>query len=179
MGDDSVYAYNNMIVITSVVVVSVIMLTMSFVFLLLLLRRKRMEKRRQRAENSANVNHGHIPDYVDEEPQRLAVIGEYSPKARIEPKNVFEGQSDKHLQPTIGDLPLSNESEQIPSPSSAAAPYHFTFNGERMLDVDDIVSNEEAHRVMRMQRDMGENSKQVEDAESDSDYDATFETVVS
>ena len=179
MGGDSVYAYNNMIVITSAVVVSVIILTMSFVFLLLLLRRKGMGKRRQRAENSANINHGHISDYVDGEPQRLAVIGEYSPKARVEPKHVFEGQCDKQLQPTIGDLPLSNESEQIHSPLSAAAPYHFTFNGEHMLDVDDIVSNEEAHKVMKMQRDIGENPKQMEDAESDSDYDATFETTLS
>ena len=173
MGNDSVYAYNNMIVMTTAGAVSAVLLLMSFVFFLLLFRRKKLEKQLQRAENSANINHGHISEYMEGEPQGLTAMNECPSEYVSESKG--EGYVDEQEQNINENLPPPNERERIPSLSS---PYHFSFNEETFADSDVGKPVERAQNTSSIMANAGEYPKEVEDAESDSDCDATFETIV-
>ena len=173
MGNNSVYAYNNMILLTTAGVVSVILSLMSFVFLILLFRRKKLENQLRRAEKSATINHGHIPDYVEDEPQGLTVINEYPSEAISESKGEgYIGEQDQH---TDENFPPPNERESIPSLSS---PYHFNFNEETFVDGDVGQPIDGTRNTSSILPKAGEYPHEVEDAESDSDCDATFETTV-
>ena len=180
MGHDRVYDYNNMIVIASAAFVCGTALLMSLVFLLLLFRRRRLDQRCRRPENMANTSHGLTSSYNWEEPQKRTVINEHQPNVIDEPKSGFRRHSNEHtVQATIETRPSPSDREKVPSTINTATPYHININEDHFLEVDVIATKKEIQDTRNIDEDKRDHGDIVEDVDTDSDYDATFETVVS
>lgn len=181
MGDENIYAYNNMIVKTATVVVTLMVFVMTLVFLLLLFRRRRQEKLHRRSKSLSGS--GQIVQH------RLAVITEDVAVSYNGTENAT-GHRDNARQLANGVLSASVDNSQMATTPSSFEQYHFNFD-ERFEDEEKsgtstgvnsscIRAIVHANETAMSSHDIKEQHlAQMAEVESDSDYDATFETTVS